>query len=142
MSLRHAATVDAAARALEAQDVVELAMDQDAFRGFYDRTARALLTYLHRLTGDAATAALNLADLALSVGGSPEGGGAGFQGLLSEVRVYNTALTQAEQQSLAAQLGRKYGIAAVPEPGSLALMLAGGAGLLGIVGLGRRRRAA
>jgi RNA polymerase sigma-70 factor (ECF subfamily) len=56
MSLRDAATFDVQTHALGETDVVELAMDEEAFRGFYDRTARMLSGYLLRLTGSHATA--------------------------------------------------------------------------------------
>ena len=35
---------------------VPLQMDEEAFRGFYDRTSRQVWAYLHRLTGDPHTA--------------------------------------------------------------------------------------
>ena len=43
-------------RADSQADAVALQMDEDAFRGFYDRTARALHAYLARTTGDAVLA--------------------------------------------------------------------------------------
>ena len=43
-------------RAEEPDRAVPLEMDEEAFRGFYDRTARTLRAYLARVTGDAALA--------------------------------------------------------------------------------------
>jgi RNA polymerase sigma-70 factor (ECF subfamily) len=43
-------------RAEEADRAVPLEMDEEAFRGFYDRTARTLRAYLARVTGDPALA--------------------------------------------------------------------------------------
>ena len=43
-------------RAEEADGAVPLEMDEDSFRGFYDRTARILRAYLARITGDPALA--------------------------------------------------------------------------------------
>src|SRR5687768_16251469 len=37
-------------------EAVPLEMDEEAFRGFYDRTARTLRAYLARVTGDATLA--------------------------------------------------------------------------------------
>jgi RNA polymerase sigma-70 factor (ECF subfamily) len=43
-------------RAEESDRAVPLEMDEEAFRGFYDRTARTLRAYLARVTGDPALA--------------------------------------------------------------------------------------
>ena len=43
-------------RADASANAVPLEMDEEAFRGFYDRTARTLRAYLARVTGDAALA--------------------------------------------------------------------------------------
>ena len=40
----------------EAQSAVQLPMDNDAFAGFYERSARSLWAYLARVSGDAALA--------------------------------------------------------------------------------------
>ena len=43
-------------RAETTVDAVPLEMDEEAFRGFYDRTARTLRAYLSRITGDSTLA--------------------------------------------------------------------------------------
>jgi RNA polymerase sigma-70 factor, ECF subfamily len=43
-------------RAEPNEEAVPFEMDEEAFRGFYDRTARTLRAYLARVTGDAALA--------------------------------------------------------------------------------------
>lgn len=52
MSIRDAVFVDAPAEAAAADADVAFEVDEEAFRGFYDRTARMLWVYLERLTGD------------------------------------------------------------------------------------------
>ena len=51
MTTRHTTTADAASQAIAPADA-PLLLDEETFRGFYDRTARLLRGYLDRLTGD------------------------------------------------------------------------------------------
>jgi RNA polymerase sigma-70 factor, ECF subfamily len=52
MLTRDATLIDLDARAVPATSDEALLMDEEAFRGFYERTSRLVWVYLHRLTGD------------------------------------------------------------------------------------------
>jgi hypothetical protein len=69
-------------------------------------------------TGSAATTVLDLSNEPISLGTTSQGF-VGFDGLLSEVIVYDGALTNAERRQREVVLSQKYDIAVVPEPSSL-----------------------
>lgn len=56
MTVRDMTSVTNASATARAETDVVLRMDEDTFRGFYDRTARMLWSYLRHLTGSADTA--------------------------------------------------------------------------------------
>ncbi len=58
-----------------------------------------------------------------------------FSGNISEILVYDRALSASERQQVEAFLGDKYGIAVVPEPSAIVLLVAGGA----LVGFRQRK---
>jgi hypothetical protein len=100
--------------------------------------------YVMGFTGNADTTPFNIAGygwLTLGYGLGPSGAQTdGFSGLLSEFRLYNSALSDGERQQMTDELGDKYDIDTkdVPEPGTAALFGLG----LGALVLGRRRRKA